>query len=369
MNAPRLPAFRSTFLRIPVVAWVGIGLLTASLAGVAWGLHTPSGNSTAAPGGTASRAAPQSDTSRAVCFGFVDVRDGVIPVVPLLPGQVVKIEDVARDGTKELEAGTPLFHMDATVARAQLEEAQAGVADAEAQLKNARTLPAQHQQQVKGQQAALKAKQHELEVARLRLTDARRLAQSDLTRPDTVRMAEEAVKALENAVEGEEAKLKALELLDPTVAVTRAEQELARRKAEETKARFALQKCTITAPCKGTVLRLLVAPGETLGSNPRQPALWFCPSGKRIIRAEVYQEFANRVALNQPARIEDDTRAGPTWKGKVVHVGDWFTQRRSILLEPLQLNDVRTLECIIEVDDQTPPLRIGQRVRVILDGP
>ena len=69
-----------------------------------------------------------------------------------------------------------------------------------------------------------------------------------------------------------------------------------------------------------------------------------------------------------PATIEDDTRAGTTWKGKVVHISDWFTQRRSILMEPLQVNDVRTLECLIELVEPhpQPPLRIGQRVRVRL---
>jgi hypothetical protein len=35
-----------------------------------------------------------------------------------------------------------------------------------------------------------------------------------------------------------------------------------------------------------------------------------------------------------------------------------------MLLEPLQFNDVRTLECIITLDPNQPPLRIGQRVRV-----
>ena len=38
-----------------------------------------------------------------------------------------------------------------------------------------------------------------------------------------------------------------------------------------------------------------------------------------------------------------------------------------MLLEPGQLNDVRTLECIIALEPDQPPLRIGQRVRVVID--
>ena len=37
-------------------------------------------------------------------------------------------------------------------------------------------------------------------------------------------------------------------------------------------------------------------------------------------------------------------------------------------MEPLQFNDVRTLECIVTLDPGQPPLRIGQRVRVTLEG-
>ena len=50
-------------------------------------------------------------------------------------------------------------------------------------------------------------------------------------------------------------------------------------------------------------------------------------------------------------------------------ISDWYSQRRSVLLEPLQFNDVRTLECIISIDPGQPPLRIGQRVRIALNNP
>ena len=75
------------------------------------------------------------------------------------------------------------------------------------------------------------------------------------------------------------------------------------------------------------------------------------------------------MAVGQAARIEDDSTGGGEWRGKVVRVSDWFAQRRSKLLDPLQYNDVRTLEAIIEFDPQpNPPLRIGQKVRVLLEG-
>jgi multidrug resistance efflux pump len=130
-----------------------------------------------------------------------------------------------------------------------------------------------------------------------------------------------------------------------------------------------LEEYRVVAPYKGTVLRINVSEGETLGANPRQPALTFCASGPRIVRAEVEQEFAARVAPGQAAVIQDDTTGNGSWSGRVARLSDWYTHRRSLLMEPLQFNDVRTLECIVTLDPGQPHLRIGQRVRVTLRGP
>jgi hypothetical protein len=92
----------------------------------------------------------------------------------------------------------------------------------------------------------------------------------------------------------------------------------------------------------------------------------FCPQGPRLIRAEVEQEFAARVAVGQAVRAEDDAHSGAVWRGRVVRLSDWYTRRRSVLQEPLQRNDVRTLECLIELEPGQPPLRIGHRLRVII---
>ena len=111
-------------------------------------------------------------------------------------------------------------------------------------------------------------------------------------------------------------------------------------------------------------LRLDMQPGEVLGTNPVGPAIQFCPKGPKIIRAEVLQEWAYRVEKGQEVTIEDDTSAGATWKGRVQRVSEWFAEKRNKIFEPFMVNDVRTLECLIEVTSEGRPLRIGQRVRV-----
>jgi multidrug resistance efflux pump len=137
-------------------------------------------------------------------------------------------------------------------------------------------------------------------------------------------------------------------------------------RARRDQARFALEDCILKAPRRGTVLRLLAGPGDVLGGATRQPAVQFAIDGPQVIRAEVEQEFVALVAAGQTVRVEDETNAGGAWNGKVERVSNWITQRRSVMQEPSEFNDVRTVEALITLDPDQPPLRIGQRVRVLI---
>src|SRR5262249_40444232 len=127
-----------------------------------------------------------------------------------------------------------------------------------------------------------------------------------------------------------------------------------------------LEEHILRAPTAGKLLRIFVTPGELLTSPPKRMAIQFCPDEPRIIRAEVDQAFASRVAVGLPAVAEDDGATGPVWRGRVVRVSDWYTQRRQVADEQLQLRDIRTLECLIGLDADQPLLRIGQRVHVTI---
>ena len=84
------------------------------------------------------------------------------------------------------------------------------------------------------------------------------------------------------------------------------------------------------------------------------------------MRAEVDQENLSRVRVGMLAVVQDENRLdGPTWKGRVRDVARWVAPRRTYVLEPGELNDVRTLECVIELEpDTAEKLWIGQRMRV-----
>ncbi len=66
-----------------------------------------------------------------VCFGYSDVGLGVTPLYPLTPGRVVKVE--VRE-SQSVEAGTVLVRLDDRLARLRLQEAEADLEAAQAQL-------------------------------------------------------------------------------------------------------------------------------------------------------------------------------------------------------------------------------------------
>jgi multidrug resistance efflux pump len=299
-----------------------------------------------------------------VCFGHVDVEHGVTSLYPLQPGRVVEV--VARE-TQRVEAGAVLLRLDETLARQRLREAEADRDAAGAQLAQARKAPEQQETRLAQQREAVEAMSHKAAQARHIHARKKRLYELNQLNADELKAAEEVVKEAEAGERAEKAKLRELELLDPATTVKRAEADVSAKLARVEQARKGVEECLVRAPVDGSVLRVLVGVGEVLGPNPTRSALIFCPDGPRLIRAEVEQEFASRVKAGYPATIQDDTTAKETtWRGKVVRVSDWYTHRRSILQEPLQFNDVRTLECIVEVDPDQPPLRIGQRVRVTI---
>ncbi len=303
-------------------------------------------------------AAPQ----RAVSFGHVDVDGGLISLCPLQPGRVTEV--LVRED-ESVQAGAILFRLEDRPAKFLVDQAQADVKAAQAQLAEARKAPHQHQSKIAQQKQVIEAMRHELESARHVLAHKRDLLQKKLAQSEEeIAAADEQVKKLESAEKAEQEKLRELELLDPNTKISQAEADVAAKESKVEQARFALEECSLRAPSAGKILRIFVNPGDVLGSNSRQPAIQFCPDKPRIVRAEVEQEFAGRVTKGQAALVHDDSSAGPGWKGKVTRVSDWYTARRSILQEPLQFNDVRTLECIVELDPGQQAPKIGQRVRV-----
>jgi HlyD family secretion protein len=319
----------------------------------------------AAPGciagsGGRDKPAETPEEPRLVCVGHVDVEGGVVALRPVRSGRLVEL--TTHEG-QDVRTGDVLLRLDDADARVGVRQAEAKLKAAKLRLEQVRKTPVEHQHDLTALRALLAAAESRLAAARQALARKQELHHEHQLGEHELKVAEEVVREMEATARAEKEKLDRLLVWDPKNAVAQAEAEVEVQQALLDQSRQALSQCTLRAPADGEVLRVLVSPGDVLAT---QTAVMFCPRQPRIVRAEVPQEFAGGVAVGQAAVIEDDSRPGQTWQGKVVRVSDWFTQRRSVLQEPQQRNDVRTLECIVAVEPDARPLRIGQRMRVIL---
>ncbi len=351
--------------RLSLFVLLGVACLAFSLAYAGWILKTQAGPSPA--GGAAPADAPM---PAAVGIGHVDVEGGVTFPYPAGPGRVVDV--LVREG-QAVKQGDVLFRLDDFLARQDVQSAERAVRAATSKLAQARHARVSHPLLVAQQTQAIKAKRLEVEAARLKAERLRKnvgVAGVDAKDADA---ADKGVLALEAGVGAEEKKWEALQAGEKDVEeqIAQAEIDLEQKMALIARANYALDECAVKAKVDGTVLRLALQPGELLAASPKAPPLIYCPATPRIVRTEVEQEWAGRVELGQVATLVDYTSsgAGPTWKGRVTRVADWMAHRRSILPDPGQFFNVRTLECVVSLDPGQPPLRIGQRVKVTLTNP
>lgn len=338
---------------------VGAIVLVVSAAGAIFALN-PNG------GGNRAGGSPPAEPARpgaVVCYGNYDVDPGVNSLYPIQPGRVLEVKAKENDHVKK---GAVLVLLDDRLAKSRLDQAKADHDAAEAQLKQARQAPEQFKAKREQQQAALEAMRHDFKAADLVYQRKKQLEKDRLANSLEVAASLELVEKVKSGVAAEEAKLRELELVDPMVQVTRAEAEAAAKKAQLDQAQFGFDECRIVAPTDGEVLQILVGPGSILSAHPSQPAVIFAPAGQRIVRAEVEQEFANRLAVGQAVTVQDEHGGDMRASGKVTRIADWYTRPRAQIQDPTRLltNDVRTLECIVTVDPGQSGFRLGQRVRV-----
>jgi multidrug resistance efflux pump len=341
--------------------WRGVSWLLGAVllvCGLTWrGLNYPRGIAGAEP------TEPARPEVAVACFGHVDVKYGVTSLYPTQPGRVA---EVMVEENQAVKSGALLLRLEDAAASLRVQEAQADLKAAQIQLVEARKRPRQHQSRLAQMRAAIEAVNNRLAAAQCVHAAKAELNARELIKYTDLAVSSAQVNEVEALLQGEREKLEELKGIDPASDIGRAEEEVKARKARLQQAQEVLKECCLQAPTDGKVLRVLVGRGEMLGAVPKQAAILFCPNGPRFIRAEVEQEFASRVQIGQQASIRDDSNEPTVWWGRVTALSDWYTQRRSVLQEPLQVNDVRTLECLIALDPAQPPMRIGQRVRVLI---
>lgn len=352
MNA--IARFLRRLWSAPAMAVGGIALLATSC-------FLANGSAPATPVQSTASASESTPALRVVGFGHVDVDGGTIPLSTPIPGQ---IEAVLVDEGEYVRAGKPLIRLKTDDAQARLDEAQAAVRQAEILRRQADRAADNYSILRKLQEQSILAAKSRWDAQRREVEQLATLVDRNVVPSEKWMAARDLADQLRASLAAEELKLNQLDLDNPQEKVDAADAALRLAQARLEQAEDYLQRHTLTAPEDGEILRVQAAEGQMISPGLGAPAVWFAPDRPRIVRCEIDQAFADRVAPGMSAELFDDRTASERWTGVVDRCGNWIAHRRSILDEPFQKNDIRTLEVIVVLKPRQAVPKIGQRLRV-----
>lgn len=109
-------------------------------------------------------------------------------------------------------------------------------------------------------------------------------------------------------------------------------------------------------------MRRQARPGDGISTLNVTSLFLFAPESPRIVRADLEERFVAAVQPGMTAQIALQADESRKFNGKVLRIGRVFGQRSHPTDDPADKQDVRTVECVLSIDDQG--LLIGQRVLV-----
>ncbi len=336
-----------------LAVWLGVLLLGSAIGIPAYLLTRPK----AAPTDTGAKL----EDLDVVCNGRVDFDGTVISLESMQAGRLVEL--LVKEGAK-VAKDQPILRIDSTPYESVVKETLAALKAIDSEIEAAKLRADQHPDQIKLQEKKLAATRAEviaLEKQLEQLRDKSTLT-SRVTSTDVESFAAK-VQAAKLLIEADELQLEQLRKLNPSIELKALEAKREAAVVARERAEKAVSDCTLRAPVDGTILRINTGVGAALAPGLPFPAILFAPSSQMIVRAEVDQASLGRVEVGMKATIRDDARPNsPVWTGRVKSIAGWVAQKRSILLEPGEMNDVRTTEVIIDLDRSSEELRIGQRM-------
>jgi RND family efflux transporter MFP subunit len=293
------------------------------------------------------------------------VRGGETVIARLESAELLARRDRAVAAVALAEAEVQRAETDRKVARALLEQK----GDLRLSVAEHRRKVVENEARLRGTERELAAAEAELDAKRADLEGQQKLLEGGLSYPVALAKARAAVRRAEAELQGrradverltgelreERAKLRIAEELEEhprglAGEVDRAEAEWHRRRAQleaaRVEARIAEREiswCEVKAPMDGAVMKLLAAPGETVGPGGKGILAVYDPS-KLQARIDVPLASLAGVRVGQEVEIRSEAAPGTVTKGTVLRI-----QRESDLLK-------NTTQVKVRLDDPSPLL-------------
>jgi multidrug resistance efflux pump len=125
-----------------------------------------------------------------------------------------------------------------------------------------------------------------------------------------------------------------------------------------------LAKCVIRAPQAGTILRIILHPGESFALVSPRPVLSMADLTGRRVRAEVDEHDIGKVHEGQLLSITSDAYAGKRFLGHVTRIASLMGRKSVITGDPADKTDRDVLEIIAQLEASAVALPVGLRTTV-----
>lgn len=288
--------------------------------------------------------------------GVVEPADRETRVAAQVTAIVVSV--AVREG-QQVKKGELLVQLDDTVERAALEAAKAEVAAERANLTRVqRGVRVEDRDAVSAEAQAATARA-ELSAGVLARTE--QLAKSGAATPDELERARRTAQTDAANARATDARLRAAEAGSRVeeVAFQRARTQSAEARLAQAEAQAA--RLAVRAPIDGEVLQVKVRPGELYSFQGTEPLIVMGDTSKLRVRMDLDERDVARVKVGAAAFVTADAFGAQRFPGKVVELGRRFGRKNVRTDDPVEKNDTKVLETVIELDG-APPLVPGQRV-------
>jgi len=297
--------------------------------------------------------------------GIVEARDENIEIGVYDPGVVTAV--LVRPGEK-VAPGTPLFTLDDSVQRAQLEGRQAELVQAKAEFARVKALP--RPEEVPVSEAKVAAAQARVDQTRDELGRAEQLLQRKAASEERVVTARADLEAAEATLRQTKADLGLLKAGAWDYELAAAQATVATAEAAVALAEANLARRTVRALAAGQVLEVDVRPGEYVNTFPGGKTPMMLGNLERLhVRVDIDEYDIPRFEPGRKAVGVLKGRPDVTFPLEFVRVEPYVIPKRSLTGDNAERVDTRVLQVIYAVDatELKEPLYVGQQVDVYVD--
>jgi HlyD family secretion protein len=125
-----------------------------------------------------------------------------------------------------------------------------------------------------------------------------------------------------------------------------------------------LSKCSVKSPISGTILRVLLRPGESFSTITPKPLFTMSDLSGRRVRAEVDEKDITKVSLGQTVEVTTDAHSGRKFTGVVSKLASTMGRKRILSGDPAEKSDRDVLEVMVDLGEAGNQLPLGLRVVV-----